>query len=149
MKTNRLHAGAIGLAICAIATVLPAAAQSQVQYNRSELHKMMREASTADQFRTLANWFRGEEAALRGKAQAERLDYERYKTTVRTKAPTRADNARSMADHYSYKADKMAALAAGYETQLARLDPSYRPVTTTASALAGTACPASSRSAQN
>ena len=148
MKSNRFSCLRVAaLAVCVVGMALPAKAQSH--YSSSELRQMMREASTADQFRTLANWFRGEEAALRGKAQAERLDYERYKTTVRTKAPTRADNARSMADHYSYKADKMAALAAGYETQLARLDPSYRPVTTTASALAGTACPASSRSAQN
>jgi hypothetical protein len=113
---------------------LPAAAQSEVHYSSSELHKMMREASTADQCRTLATWFRGEEATFRGKAEAENKDYERYKTTARVKVPTRADNARSLAGTYTNKANRMAELAARYETQLARLDPSYRTVAATASA---------------
>jgi len=95
---------------------------------------MMREASTADQCRTLATWFRGEEATFRGKAEAENKDYERYKTTARVKVPTRADNARSLAGTYTNKANRMAELAARYETQLARLDPSYRTVAATASA---------------
>jgi hypothetical protein len=136
MKTNGLGCfRAAALAMCAIGAVLPAAAQSQAHYSSSELHKMMREAGTADQCRTLAAWFRGEEATFRGKAEAENRDYERYKTTVRTKVPTRADNARSQADSYSNKADKMAALAARYETQLARLDPSYRPAMATSATL--------------
>jgi len=136
MKTNGLGCfRAAALAMWAIGAVLPAAAQSQAHYSSSELRKMMREASTADQCRTLAAWFRGEEATFRGKAEAENRDYERYKTTVRTKAPTRADNARSQADSYSNKADKMAALAARYETQLAQLDPSYRPATAASSPL--------------
>ncbi|MGA2435790.1 MAG: hypothetical protein ABSG25_10945 [Bryobacteraceae bacterium] len=138
MTVNRFSIGAIRLAICAIGMILPAAAQSQAQYSRSELHTMMREASTADQYRTLTTWFRGQETIFRGKAEAENKDYEQYKTTVRTKAPTRADNARSMAAHYSNKADQMAALAVRYETQLARLDPSYRPIRAAASAAAGT-----------
>ena len=141
---------AAAFAACVIGVALPAAAQMQERFSSSELHKMMREAHTADQCRTLATWFRGEEATFRGKAEAENADYERYKTTARTKAPTRADNARSLADYYSGKADKMAALATRYESQLSRVDPSYRPVTTTASATAGTRCPAAlPRSEQN
>ena len=141
---------AAAFAACVIGIALPAAAQIQERLSSSELHKMMREAHTADQCRTLATWFRGEEATFRGKAEAENTDYERYKTTARTKAPTRADNARSLAGYYSGKADKMAELAIRYESQLSRVDPSYRPVTTTASAAAGTPCPAAlPRSEQN
>lgn len=134
---------AAAIAACVVGLALPGAAQIQERYSSSELRKMMRDAQTADQCRSLSTWFRGEEASFRAKAQAENADYERYKTTARTKAPTRADNARSLAGTYSGKADKMAALATRYESQLSRLDPSYRPVTTTASAAAGTPCPAS------
>jgi hypothetical protein len=131
---------AAALAVCAIGALLPAAAQSKANYSGPELRKMMREASAADQFRTLATWFRGEEATFRGKAEAENRDYERYKTTVHTKVPTRADNARSMAGYYSGKADRMAALATRYETQLSQLDPNYRPVKAAALAASATLC---------
>ena len=137
MKSNGFSCLRVAaLAVCVIGVALPAKAQSH--YSSSELRQMMREASTADQDRTLATWFRGQEAAFRAKAEAEYKDFERYKTTVRTKVPTRADNARNLADHYSNKANEMSALATRYETQLALLDPSYRP--TTASTAAGTPC---------
>jgi hypothetical protein len=135
MKSNGFRCLRVAaLAMCAAGAVLPVAAQTQAHYSGSELREMMRKADTADRCRTLATWFRGEEAAFRAKAEAESADYERYKTTVRTKVPTRADNARSSADYYSGRADKMAALAALYEARLARLDPSYRPARATASA---------------
>jgi hypothetical protein len=108
---------------------LPVLADNHANHSRSELRQVMREANTADQCRLLAAWFREEEVAWRGKAEAEEKDYERYKALVRTKVPTRADNARSWRDYYSNKAGHMAELAARYETELARLDPSYRPVT--------------------
>ena len=137
MKSNGFSCLRVAaLAVCVIGVALPAKAQSH--YSSSELRQMMREASTADQDRTLATWFRGQEAAFRAKAEAEYKDFERYKTTVRTKVPTRADNARNLADHYSNKANEMSALATRYETQLALLDPSHRP--TTASTAAGTPC---------
>jgi hypothetical protein len=137
MKSNGFSCLRVAaLAVCVIGVALPA--KSQSHYSSSELRQMMREASTADQDRVLATWFRGQEAAFRAKAEAEYKDFERYKTTVRTKVPTRADNARNLADHYSNKANEMSALATRYETQLAFLDPSYRP--TTASTAAGTPC---------
>jgi len=117
-----------GLAICVMAVALPAAAQNHAHYSRSELRRMMREASSPDQYRTLVTWFREEEAIFRSKAEAENRDYEHYKVRVRTKAPTRADNARNFRDYYVYKADKMAGLASRYETILSRLDPRYQPV---------------------
>jgi hypothetical protein len=125
----------VRLAVCVIGAALPLLARGQAQYSSSQLHKMMREANTADQYRTLATWFRGEEAAFRAKAVAENEDYNRYKTTARTKLPTRADNARSQAESYSNKAIQMASLASLYESQLARLDPTYRPTTVTAASL--------------
>jgi hypothetical protein len=80
----------------------------------------------------------------------EYKDFEHYRTTVRTKVPTRADNARNLADHYTNKANEMSALAVRYETQLARLDPSYRSTPTTASTAMGTPCMATlSESEQN
>jgi hypothetical protein len=106
----------VRLAVCVIGAALPLLARGQAQYSSSQLHKMMREANTADQYRTLATWFRG-------------------KTTARTKLPTRADNARSQAESYSNKAIQMASLASRYESQLARLDPTYRPTTVTAASL--------------
>ena len=99
---------------------------------------MMREANTPEQCRILATWFREEEATFREKAEAENRDYEHYKVRAATKVPTRADNARSLRDYYSEKANHMAALATRYETRLAELDLSYRPVTGTASRTAVT-----------
>ena len=149
MKSNRFSClRAAALAVCVMGVALPAKAQTH--YSSSELRQMMREASTADQDRTLATWFRGQEAAFRAKAEAEYKDFERYKTTVRTKVPTRADNARNLADHYTNKANEMSALAVRYETQLARLDPSYRSTPTIASTAMGTPCMATlSESEQN
>ena len=127
MRLNKFRCfRAAGLAICVMGAVLPLAAQDHAHYHRSELHRMMREASTADQYRALVTWFREEEVILRGKAEGENRDYEHYKTSARLKVPTRADNARSMRDHYSYKADEMSELAARYETKLSQLDPTYR-----------------------
>jgi hypothetical protein len=115
------------------------AAQNHAHYSRSELRRMMKEASSADQCRTLATWFREEETIFRVKAEAENRDYERYKNVlIPAKFPTRADTARGLKDYYSYKANQMAALASRYETQLSRLDPSYRPVTTTTAAMTET-----------
>lgn len=128
-----------GLAICLISVVLPMAAQNHVHYGRSELKRMMREASTADQYRTLVTWFREQETTFRGKAEAENRDYDRYKDRlVPAKYPTPADTARGLRDYYTYKANQMAGLATRYEIQLSRVDPSYRPVITTAPAAAGT-----------
>jgi hypothetical protein len=118
------------LAVCLFSLVVPATAQKHISYSRSELRKAMREASTADQCRTLATWFREEEATFRGKAAAEDRDYELYnRMPGPSKYPTRADTARAFRDYYFSKANQMAALADRYETQLAQPDPSYRHVT--------------------
>ena len=123
---------AAGLAVCLFSLALPMAAQNHVHYSRSELGTMMRQASTADQCKTLATWFREEEVSSRSKAGAENRDYERYKNLmVPAKFPTRADSARRLGDYYSYKADQNAAFASRFETQLSRLDPSYRAAIST------------------
>ena len=149
MKSNRLSCLRVAaLAVCVVGMALPAKAQSH--YSSSELRQMMREASTADQDRTLATWFRGQESVFRAKAEVEYKDFEHYRTTVRTKVPTRADNARNLADHYTNKANEMSALAARYETRLSLLDPTFRPTPTTASIAIGTPCMATlSESEQN
>jgi hypothetical protein len=122
-----------------ISLVLPMAAQNHAHYSRSELRRMMKEASSADQCRTLATWFREEETTFRVKAEAENRQYERYKNMlIQAKFPTRGYTARELRNRYSYKANQMAARASRYETQLSRLDPSYRPVTTNPSAMPGT-----------
>ena len=59
------------LAIYLISVVLPVAAQNYVHYSRSELRRTMREASTADQYRTLATWFHEQETIFRCKAEGE------------------------------------------------------------------------------
>ena len=124
MTSNRSSTLRIaGLVLCAVSAVLPRlAAQDHQHYSRTELRKMMQQASTPEQLQRLATWFREEEATLRGKAEAENRDYERYKVQVQTKVPTRADNARSLRDRYSQKADHVAALAARCEIRLAQSD---------------------------
>jgi hypothetical protein len=86
--------------ICAAILVSPiAAAQQHGHYSRSELHRMMRDASTADQYKALAVWFRQEETTFRMKAEAEDIEYLRYKSrTVGSKYPTPADSARALSD---------------------------------------------------
>jgi len=125
MHSNRFCFRAASLAVCVIGVVLPLAAQNHAHYGRSELRKMMREASTVDQYRTLATWFREEEAAFREKAEAQAKKFEGIKTSW-SKQPTSVDTARAARDNYLYKADRMATLAKRYETELSRLDPNYR-----------------------
>ena len=97
---------AAGIAVWVFIVAPQAAAQDSVHYSRSGLRKMVREAD------------------------AENRDYERLqRMVVPAKYPTRADTARGLRDYYSYRASQMASIAAGYEIQLSRLDPTFRPVT--------------------
>jgi len=138
MNSNGFRrSGWMWLAVCAIGATLPAIAQDHAHYSRPELRKMMKEAATGDQYRSLATWFREEETVLRGKARMENAEFEKYKDAmVLGKYPTRVDTARSLRDYYSYRANRMATLATRYETELARLDPAYRPVAAEANAVA-------------
>jgi hypothetical protein len=128
MTNNWLHLSTV---ICfgAFLAGIPAAAQNQAHYTRSELKRLEREARTADQVRELARWYRGEEQVFRQKAKDENQELlRRQKMVLPGKFPNPVDSARSLRDYHNYKADQMAKRAARYETELQRLDPMYRIV---------------------
>jgi len=116
------------LALCPLSLGSVMQAQDRVHYGRTQLQKMMREANTADQCRTLVTWFRQEEAHFLDKAQQENAEYERLRqSSVPAKFPRPQDSAQSLRDYYNRKSQKMALLADQFEIRLSRLDPSYHP----------------------
>lgn len=117
-----------GLAVFMISLAFPVTANVHAHHSRAELRRLLREASTAEQFRTLAMWFREEEAVFRDKTEAENRDFEKLRRmTVPAKFPTPADSARSLRDYYAYEAHRKAEAAVRCEVQLSRMDPSFRP----------------------
>jgi hypothetical protein len=81
---------------------------------------MMREARTPIDYRQLAEYFEYQKLRWRAKAQAEAEEWFHCARNfvLPTKFPTRADSARMLCQYYSYKADKMASLAAQYKQKL-------------------------------
>jgi len=47
------------------------------QFSKEELHKMVREAHSTDQYRALAKYFRAQQIKFQQQAQAEKAEWER------------------------------------------------------------------------
>jgi hypothetical protein len=87
-------------------------------YGRKEVHKLMQRASTPEEYRLLASYFRTKEKTYRLKASSDQQQYERVRKAVYIpKFPTPAETAKSKEQYDEYKADQMAALAMKYEQQ--------------------------------
>ena len=108
------------VAACLASSIAPLAAQEGDHYSAKELQQRMGEANTAAQYQSLASYLRKQEDALRGQAQEQKVEYQKWaaQTAGSSKFPTRADTARRLYQEYSVKADHMAQLAGEYEARL-------------------------------
>jgi len=89
------------------------------QYSKAELHKLIREAHTADQYSALEKYFRAQEVTYQQHAQAERAGWERRSqnvTSISAKYPRPADSSRNRYEYFIYEAGKMNQQASHYET---------------------------------
>ena len=86
--------------------------------SRGELHEMIRNAHTSEQYQALAQYYREKQIDLEEQARAERIEWislSRGVTWSRTKAPAPAEFARNWYEHLSGKAESMGEKAQRFE----------------------------------
>jgi hypothetical protein len=79
---------------------------------------MMREARTADQYRTLADYFRSQQQHIELQAQAEKEEWQRRSQNVSgpaAKYPRPVDSSRNRYEYFSCEAQEMQRQAAHYD----------------------------------
>lgn len=91
---------------------------SAPQYSKTEVHRMMREAHTVDQYRALADYFRAQQQHFEFQAQAEKEEWERRSQNVSgpaAKYPRPVDSSRNRYEYFTYEAQAMQQQAAHYD----------------------------------
>ena len=112
----------VGVAIAMLTATFSAAhAQSAgtFHYTHAELHKMMQEAHTEQQYKVLASYFRSRQQAFVQQAQSEKQEWERRSQNVTGQAakyPRPVDSSRSRYEYLTYEAEQMNQRAAHYES---------------------------------
>ena len=119
-RRKALYRATIVLISCLGTGAIRLNADDPPHYSRKQLHQMMREARTLSDYQLLADYFQYQQLRWRAKAEAEAEEWFHCARNfvLPTKFPTRADSARMLWQYYSYKADKMASLAAQYKQKL-------------------------------
>lgn len=93
--------------------------------SRAQLKQMEREAHTADEYRTLASYFRWRQADFDRQAHDELVFWARRSMNVSlaaAKYPAPADSSRNRYDYFVYEAQKMSAQASHFESLSAKAD---------------------------
>jgi hypothetical protein len=112
---SAIFAGILALAV----STLHAESSADPQYNKSEMIGMMRTAHTADQYRTLAGYFRAQEQQFEQKASSEKQELDRRSanvTSISAKYPRPVDSSKNRYEYFTYKAHEMEQKAAHYES---------------------------------
>jgi len=118
MRT-RLGVGVIIVMLAAALNAAYAQPTSASHYTHSELHKMMQEAHTEQQYKVLATYFRAQQQSFIQQAQSEKQEWERSGQDVTGsvgKYPRPVDSSRNRYEYLTYKADQMDKEAAHYES---------------------------------
>ena len=122
MKT-RLGVGVVIAMLVATFNVAHAQDASAPHYTHSELHKMIQEAHTEQEYTVLANYFRAQQQAFAQQAQVEKQEWVRRSqdaTGPVGKYPRPADSSKNRYEYLTYKADQMNLQAAHYESLSAK-----------------------------
>jgi hypothetical protein len=91
---------------------------SPVNYSRSELKKMVRDAHTPEQYRELACYYRVRQQEFEQQAHDELVWFARRSMNVSlaaAKYPTPTDSSRNRYEYFNYEAGQMGRKAAYYE----------------------------------
>jgi hypothetical protein len=88
-------------------------------YTKAELHKLVREAHSSEQYRSLARYFRAQQTKYQQQAQEEKAEWERRSQNVTgaaAKYPRPVDSSRNRYEYFTYKAGQLDSQASHYET---------------------------------
>jgi hypothetical protein len=106
------------LAFAVSSGIASAGSASAVNYSSSDVKKMIREAHTAQQYQTLAAYFRSRQQAFTQQAHSEIEWFARRSLNVSlpaAKYPAPLDSSRNRYEYFNYEAQKMSQQAAHYE----------------------------------
>jgi hypothetical protein len=87
-------------------------------YTKAELHKLVREAHSSEQYRALARYFRGQQTKYQQQAQEEKAEWERRSqnvTGLAAKYPRPVDSSRNRYEYFNYELGLMDSQASHYE----------------------------------
>jgi hypothetical protein len=91
-------------------------AQDTISYNKNELHQLIQQAKTAEDYQKLTTYLVSKENAYLVRAETAQNDYEQARHHIAVpKYPTAADTAKWFYQYDVEQADHMAKLAAQYE----------------------------------
>ena len=111
---------ACALLAFALTSGMASAASVKVgNYSRSDVKKMIQEAHTAQQYQTLAAYYRSRQQAFAEQAHEEIVWFARRSMNVSLplgKYPTAVDSSRNRYEYFNYEAQKMSQKAAHYES---------------------------------
>ena len=107
------------LAFAVPSGVASAGSATAVNYSRADVKKMIEEAHTAQQYQTLAAYFRSRQQAFTQQAHSEIEWLARRSMNVSlpaAKYPAPLDSSRNRYEYFNYEAQKMSQNAAHYES---------------------------------
>ena len=90
-------------------------------YTKAELHKLVREAHSSEQYRALAKNFRAQQIKCQQQAQEEKAEVERRSLNVTgaaAKYPRPVDSSRNRYEYFTDEAGQMESQASRYENSL-------------------------------
>ena len=118
MRT-RIHIACALLAFAVSSGVASAGSATAVNLSSSDVKKMIEEAHTAQQYQTLAAYFRSRQQAFEQKAHSEIEWIARRDLNVSlpaAKYPAPLDSSRNRYEYFTYEAQQMSRQAAHYES---------------------------------
>jgi hypothetical protein len=92
---------------------------ANVGSGHSNLHQMIREAHTPQQYQQLASYFKAQQQTMEQKAQVEKAEWQRRSQNTASAAqkyPRPVDSSRNWYEYLAYEADQMGRQAAHYES---------------------------------
>lgn len=110
---------AIAAAFAAVSIGVACAAQATATNpSQAEIKSLERTAHTAQQYQTLANYFKARQANFEQQAQAEKQEWERRSqitASIYEKYPRPVDSSRNRYEYFSYEAGQMGQQAAHFD----------------------------------
>jgi hypothetical protein len=101
-----------------IASAVAAGQPTSPSYSHAELKKMIGEAHTAEQYKTLATYFSSQAKSYKQKAANEKQEWWRRSqvdAALYEKYPRPVDSSRNRYEYFAYEAQQMNAQASRYE----------------------------------
>lgn len=115
----------------AIAFALASASQMQAQpttphYTSSEIKRLIQEAHTAEQYQTLAQYFRSRQNDYEKQAASEKAEWDRRSQNVTgpaAKYPRPVDSSKNRYEYFEYEAQLMSRQATHFESLPSKVQP--------------------------